>query len=250
MIPSFVVPLPLQSGFTPSVAQVLLMIALSVTNSSLNNVILPIPKPFDYLEYIVGINPITQQETVFGAYFYSDQFATEMYVFSGTSMYSEWLEDMNFFQTRPIGINNLISIGSEKYVHRGFYNIYMAIQVTVRKAHKINATQTIVVGHSLGGAIATLAIVDLYVQDSSPMFLYTFGSPRVGNPDFVNLFDHLFLSFHNVYRVYNTEDIVTTLPFPVWGSILYSHVGTAISFTANLGSLVLNHIQAYINFLS
>lgn len=42
-----------------------------------------------------------------------------------------------------------------------------------------------VIGHSLGGAMATIAAVDLRVKLRLPdVRLYTFGSPRVGNEIF------------------------------------------------------------------
>ncbi|MBW1818952.1 MAG: lipase family protein [Deltaproteobacteria bacterium] len=66
-------------------------------------------------------------------------------------------------------------------------------------------------GHSLGAALATLAADRLRgVQN-----VYTFGSPKVGNAEFQNLFkDH-------AYRIVNNADIVTKLP-PGYG---YTHVG-------------------------
>ena len=42
-----------------------------------------------------------------------------------------------------------------------------------------------VTGHSLGGAIATLAATSLSVQKFNVKGLYTFGQPRIGNGEFV-----------------------------------------------------------------
>jgi len=66
-------------------------------------------------------------------------------------------------------------------------------------------------GHSLGGALATLA-ADQYGSGAE---LYTFGSPRVGDRTFA---DHFRV---NAYRFVNNDDVVTKVPLP--GS--YRHVG-------------------------
>jgi triacylglycerol lipase len=66
-------------------------------------------------------------------------------------------------------------------------------------------------GHSLGGALAVLA-----ASLKKPEAVYTFGSPRIGNCDFVNSIKHI-----NIYRVVNPRDIVAGVP-PVPGVM---HVG-------------------------
>jgi triacylglycerol lipase len=53
-------------------------------------------------------------------------------------------------------------------------------------------------GHSLGGALAVLA-----ASLKKPEAVYTFGSPRIGNCEFVTSTKHL-----NIYRVVNPRDIV------------------------------------------
>lgn len=69
-------------------------------------------------------------------------------------------------------------------------------------------------GHSLGGALATLA-----ASRYRPTALYTFGSPRVGDIDFV----HSLSSMSNIiYRIVDGKDVVCTLPPETLG---YCHVG-------------------------
>jgi surfactin synthase thioesterase subunit len=72
-------------------------------------------------------------------------------------------------------------------------------------------------GHSLGGALATLA-ADRFVNDRGTNGyggVYTFGSPMVGDRDFVDGFNrrHGAKSF----RVVNDQDGVPTLPPAIWG---------------------------------
>ncbi len=85
-----------------------------------------------------------------------------------------------------------------------------------------NATVTIA-GHSLGAALATLCALDMAanVLKSKPKLsipLYTLASPRVGDLNFHNLFNHV---VPNAYRVANRMDVVTHVPLPP----LYWHVG-------------------------
>ncbi len=63
------------------------------------------------------------------------------------------------------------------------------------------------VGHSFGGALATLAAAHIQPRKLANCFLVTFGSPRVGNKAFTKLFKEV-----TVYRFVNGNDVVTRLP--------------------------------------
>jgi triacylglycerol lipase len=73
-------------------------------------------------------------------------------------------------------------------------------------------------GHSLGAALATVSALHVgkLGKFSHKPSLYTFASPRVGNPKFVKAFDTYGIS---CYRIANSEDIVTHLP-PNSGKLL------------------------------
>jgi len=81
-------------------------------------------------------------------------------------------------------------------------------------------------GHSLGGALATLA-ADRYAKSvGAVQGLYSFGSPRVGDERFVESFSPA------AHRIVNGDDVVTTVPLfgPVSSSLLhpvrfYKHIG-------------------------
>jgi len=60
----------------------------------------------------------------------------------------------------------------------------------VNLAKQYPAAPIVVTGHSLGGALATFAVLDLLNNLSNSLGLFvSFGSPRVGNSNFANFFN-------------------------------------------------------------
>jgi hypothetical protein len=78
-----------------------------------------------------------------------------------------------------------------------------------------------VTGHSLGGALATLACFDMSLE---PAALYTFGCPRVGGKKFRAEFNRRMRD--RAFRVVNHLDIVPRVPAPIF----YRHCGTRIYY--------------------
>ena len=75
------------------------------------------------------------------------------------------------------------------------------------------------IGHSLGGALATLATLYFHrilkaeqLSKQITVHCHTFGSPRVGDCGFVNLFSKK-VDCSKVWRVHNYEDPVSMIPF-------------------------------------
>ena len=51
--------------------------------------------------------------------------------------------------------------------------------------NKYPYAQVLITGHSLGGALATILAAELYSKFNARIdHLYTFASPRIGNPNF------------------------------------------------------------------
>ncbi|KAH8663945.1 Alpha/Beta hydrolase protein [Xylariales sp. PMI_506] len=102
--------------------------------------------------------------------------------FKGSHSIRNWITDILFLQESC----DLVS-GCE--VHSGFYEAWQEIATQVEKALAAavaaNPTYPIIfTGHSLGAAIATLGVA--YVRNLGySIDLYTYGSPRVGNLNFV-----------------------------------------------------------------
>ena len=99
-------------------------------------------------------------------------------------------------------------------VHVGFKGEINKLWPTISKVLADNPGNLYVTGHSLGAAMATIAASRMQDRVTA---LITFGSPRVGNAEFVKSLtvDH--------YRVQNNCDDVTKVPFMLMG---FAHHGT------------------------
>ena len=99
-------------------------------------------------------------------------------------------------------------------VHVGFKGEINKVWPSITAALEANPGNVYVTGHSLGAAMATIAASR--IQDRVTA-LVTFGSPRVGNAEFVKsvAVEH--------YRVQNNCDDVTKVPFMLMG---FAHHGT------------------------
>ena len=96
-------------------------------------------------------------------------------------------------------------------VHKGFKLLLLEVWEEIHQQLQCISGPLYYTGHSLGGALAVLA-----ASFKKPEAVYTFGSPRIANGDFVNRTKHI-----PVYRVVNPRDIVTGVP-PIPGIL---HVG-------------------------
>lgn len=107
-------------------------------------------------------------------------------------------------------------------VHTGFIRAWHSIRDEVlhdivRPAPYPNV---LTIGHSLGGALATLAALDVqYNFPDMDIGSVTFGSPRVGNSEFAASYNR---RVPNTTRVVNDKDLVQFLPLETFG---YKHIG-------------------------
>eukprot|EP01031_Cornospumella_fuschlensis_P028044 gene28044-33863_t len=106
--------------------------------------------------------------------------------FRGSMSIKNWVSDMDSILT-------LYNSCELCYVHHGFYTAYNTVAAQVREAladlhSRYSNFDVVFTGHSLGGALATLAAVDTLLTKaraaSARVFLASFGSPRVGNEFF------------------------------------------------------------------
>ena len=112
---------------------------------------------------------------------------------------------------------------SEIKVHEGFVSEYMLFREKVIEYVDMYPEKEVhVVGHSLGGALATLASFDIASSLNREVNTVTFGAPRVGTSDFRNAFDELPI---NLFRVVVANDPIARVPGML---IPYEHVGQLI----------------------
>ena len=111
-------------------------------------------------------------------------------------------------------------------VHRGFKREVDDLWPYLEDALTNNKKTLWFTGHSLGGAMATISAGRCLLSHirSEPAGLYTYGSPRVGDKQYVN--------YTNIphYRWVNNNDIVARVP-PFW--LGYRHSGQEMYLDRN-----------------
>lgn len=149
---------------------------------------------------------------------HTDYFAL---AFRGTDEVRDWIDNIN---TIPIAA----LFGK---FHRGFYksleriwpniaSYYQKKRLELRQ-HDSTPKGLFLTGHSLGGAMATIAASRLIEKDYPFTGVYTFGQPRAVTAATADIFNIRARS--RFFRFQNNNDIVTRLPARMMG---YSHVGT------------------------
>lgn len=114
-------------------------------------------------------------------------------------------------------------------VHKGFYDaldaVWPRLLATISKARD-NAQSLWFTGHSLGAALACVAVARMLLEERQPVSgLYTFGQPRTGDLDFAHRFDAEFGD--KTFRFVNNRDIVTRL---APRELFYAHAGRMMFF--------------------
>ncbi|MBD2844920.1 lipase family protein [Paenibacillus sp. IB182496] len=132
--------------------------------------------------------------------------------------------------------------------HQGFTDIYATCRDgLVALLNTLPRRKTLyIAGHSLGGALATLAAPDLARHGGMGQpVVYTFAAPRVGNSRYVSMYNR---TIQLSARIYNTYDIVPHLPPFLYKSprtdklYEYLHVKSGYELSYDTGSLSGNHL--------
>lgn len=137
---------------------------------------------------------------------------------------ADWVTDIKVFKETWTEANPLGD------VHNGFNSALSSIWNDV--FDEINTlrtnNQTIwLTGHSLGGALATLAAATFELQQPHVGIngVYTFGQPRIANHKFLRNYNEILKT--RTFRCVNNNDVVTRVPPQIFG---YSHVGKLMYF--------------------
>ena len=137
--------------------------------------------------------------------------------FRGTNELADWLDNINVFR-----VNELFG-----EFHRGFwYSVIDVWDVIYPKYEELRSKKKrplFFTGHSLGGAMATIAAARFIHADWPFTAVYTFGQPRTMDRATARIYNSETGKRH--HRFQNNEDIVTRVPARLAG---YSHVGECL----------------------
>ncbi|WP_274655010.1 lipase family protein [Paenibacillus humicola] len=161
--------------------------------------------------------------------------------FRGTRSAVDWVTD---FIARQIPLSIVRNGGR---THQGFTELYLSArsQIFGLLDRLPERKPLFVTGHSLGGALAVLAALDIASNRRQTPYVYTFGAPRVGDPAFVRTYNK---AVKATYRVQNEFDVVPYLPPLVYRSpktdktYYYLHVKGEVKRSFRMGSIGGNHV--------
>ncbi|KAJ9465551.1 Phospholipase A(1) DAD1 [Diplonema papillatum] len=121
--------------------------------------------------------------------------------------------------------------GLEGTVHHGFLSLWRKVKHKVFNAlidrlelpDENDETTLVFTGHSLGGALATLAAAEAKARyfKKRPVTMYNYGSPRVGDSEFSESYDRM---VPDSFRVVCKGDPITMMP-PM---ACFTHVGHSV----------------------
>ena len=174
---------------------------------------------------------------------------TLIVAFKGTSSFENAKTDLNFLKVHhpPLRTAAYFQILGFRFihlpvmVHKGFWDAWTRANYNERVMSRIaeiipilggpSMINVYVTGHSLGGALATLAAHDIKTaHPAAHVTVYTFGQPRVGNVAFKNEYNQL-IDEH--FAVINGLDPVTRIP-----PGRYSRVGERVVLLGRYGDLI------------
>jgi triacylglycerol lipase len=124
--------------------------------------------------------------------------------------FSDIKADLNALPDKAQNGSGLVHNGFQEEVNK----VWDEVEHFVNTSKQLEGKKFFICGHSLGGAMATIACSRL--QDKADA-LFTYGSPRTGTRKFVKSIT----TPH--YRHVNNNDMVTCVPFALLG---YRHVGS------------------------
>ena len=233
------------ASFKGKEAEVSQTVAVKLPTNNQSNSSDPLQQNLDNAEEEVGqaigeMVKLTQQIPVYLGFVLSSP-ENNIIVFRGTQTRVEWINNFTAVQkdfTDPISGQNFGKI------HEGFLKNYLRIVQPLPREVAKNLDPKIpcyVTGHSLGSSLAILAALDIAInvpQLRQQIQLYTYASPRVGDPTFAKLHAQ---QVPNSYRVVNLADIFTLVP-PTKTVGTYVHVGQEWSFLSQNGDFMPNHV--------
>ena len=154
-------------------------------------------------------------------YFATDRAA--FLVFRGTDSWRDWVTNLKVTKTDGVH-SGFRGAFDALWTGRGLESSPIGLKEFIAKHHDRNVPLYIT-GHSLGAALATLA-VDGLIDAKVPVYAsYTFASPRVGDAAFADeLATKSAAASTKIFRVVNQGDMVSVLPPSIPLVMDYKHV--------------------------
>lgn len=132
--------------------------------------------------------------------------------------------------------------GEGMWAHGGFMRAYLAVKQEVRKeCLKAAGRDIFLTGHSLGGALANVAMWDLETTRTPVRRLYTFGSPRVFGWKMAQRARNQFNG--RQFRVMNRNDIVPRVP----SGLRFQHTGV-VGYINRFNEIQINPVSGYVTY--
>ncbi|WP_386688559.1 hypothetical protein [Lonepinella sp. MS14437] len=187
----------------------------------------------------VSVGYVDNKKTSVAALFYSDE---ERAVIAVRGTHEIWHDGAIIDADAKQVLPEVPDVKIYGKVHQGFYTQALAI---IKEPNfgdfvsNIGNKKLFLTGHSLGGAVATILSAYLSERGLKPL-LYTYGSPRVGDVNFVKAYNDKFVHFRHV----NDGDTVPGVP----GRELNGNVKT-LAKDMMLSSPLLNTALQQLNML-
>ncbi|ATW25440.1 lipase family protein [Candidatus Formimonas warabiya] len=209
-----------------------------------------LPKGFKLRYIICALAGVEEPEAeVFG--FMAESQDNIIMAFRGTDSFKDNESDQDLYQVPYPFVRNAGK------THRGFTCIYQSARdQLIRELIKLPKTKRLLItGYSLGAALAVLAALDIAVNTGfQHPIVYTYGSPRVGDPDFACRFNQ---TVKNSIRIFNVHDVIPTIPAQAYPppfteeGLYYRHVNMKVPLSFQLNSIARDHyISCYFKNLS
>lgn len=168
--------------------------------------------------------------------------------FRGTASRGEWKVDLDFVPVRYTPLSQLdmlssLSIIEEECIgcttHRGFYNLVKKrcvdiIEDVIRLAASNPDYKVVVMGHSLGAALAVLCGVELQLLGLNPLVI-SYGLPRLGSRAFVEFVNKIFDTPRVAKQINKTASLDRGLIRVTHATDIVPHLPSRPFFATGLG---------------